>query len=102
MRAIIKRAFEPVGRLIDIPNELKPLQQAVGGYLEAVTLASDLAILCDEEGRLKGKIHNCTICGYEFVGTILAVGVSGEEFADVPITLEQWERMVTGTGGEDA
>ena len=96
MKAIIKRAFEPVGRLIDIPNELKPLQQAVGGYLEAVTLASDLAVLCDEEGRLKGKIHNCTICGYEFVGTILAVGVDGDEFTDVPLTLEQWERLTNG------
>lgn len=94
MKVIIKRTFEPVGRLIDIPNELKPLQEAVGGYLEAVTLASDLTILCDEDGRLKGKIHNCTICGYEFVGTILAVGVDGEEFTDVPIDLNTWEGMI--------
>ena len=94
MKVIIKRTFEPVGRLIDIQNELKPLQEAVGGYLEAVTLASDLTILCDEDGRLKGKIHNCTFAGYEFVGTILAVGVSGDEFTDVPIGLDTWEGMI--------
>ena len=65
----------------EIPNELEPLQKAVGGYLEAVTLASDFCILCNEEGRLMGLPYNTTICGVSFVGPLLIVGVAGEDFA---------------------
>lgn len=97
MKAIIKRPFEPVGRMIEIPNELKALQEAVGGYIEVVTLATDLAIVCDEDGRIKGEVPNCEICGIDFVGTILAVGVDGEEFADVPLDLDEWNWMVLGS-----
>lgn len=64
-------------------NELRPLQQEVGGYLESVTLAEDVCVLCDEEGRMKGKPYNTTVCGVSFVGTILIVGVAGEELADL-------------------
>ena len=86
MRAMRKRpgeAWEP----IEVANELKPLQQAVGGNLESFTFAEDACILCDEEGRLKGKPYNTTVCGVHFVGTILIVGVDGEDFSD--LTLEQ-------------
>lgn len=82
MRAMRKRpgeAWEP----IEVENELKPLQQAVGGYLESFTFAEDACVLCDEEGRLKGKPYNTTVCGVPFVGTVLIVGVDGEEFADL-------------------
>lgn len=82
MRVMRKRpgeAWEP----IEVENELKPLQQAVGGYLESFTFAEDACVLCDEEGRLKGKPYNTTVCGVPFVGTVLIVGVDGEEFADL-------------------
>ena len=42
-------------RRVNISNTLENLQKTVGGNIEAVTLASDLVILCDEEGLLKGK-----------------------------------------------
>ena len=86
MRAMRKRpgeAWEP----IEVANELKPLQQAVGGNLESFTFAEDACILCDEEGRLKGKPYNTTVCGVHFVGTILIVVVAGEDFSG--LTLEQ-------------
>lgn len=94
MRTIIKRAFEPVGRLIEIDNTLKALQDAVGGYIEVLTVASDLAIICDEEGRIKHLPYNTKIAGHDLVGTILVVGVDGDEFCDIPeeLTLEKWER----------
>lgn len=91
MKAIIKRAYEPVGRIREIDNTLESLQKTVGGYIEVVTLCTDLAIICDEEGRLKGLPRNCQICGADFVGTIVAVGVDGDEFCDCPLTLEDWE-----------
>ena len=94
MKAIIKRPYEPVGRLIEISNTLEALQQEVGGYIECLTVASDMAIICDEEGRLKSKPYNCEVCGINFVGVILAVGVDDDEFTDVPIDLTTWEGML--------
>ena len=87
MRVIYKApGKEPEER--DIPNTLAALQEAVGGYIETVTVCSDMVVICDEEGRLKGKEQNCTVCGADFVGPILFVGVDGENFTDCPLTME--------------
>lgn len=67
----------------DIPNTLEELQAAVGGYIETVTIATDSAVICNEEGRLLGMPHNVCFCGVDFFGPILIVGVDGEEFADL-------------------
>lgn len=64
-------------------NDLKAFQNAVGGYIEAVTIATDLVIIYNEEGRLKGLPHNTTVFGVDFCGTIIAAGVKGEEFASL-------------------
>ena len=64
-------------------NTLEAFQKAVGGFIEAVTLASDLVLICNEEGRLMELPHNMDICGYDFCGTILAVGAKGDEFASL-------------------
>ncbi len=88
MRVIVKEPGRPpVDK--DTPNALKPLQEAVGGYIESFTIAEDLVILCDEEGWLKMKKPNCKIFGNLFVGTIIFVGVQGEEVTDCPITAEE-------------
>ena len=94
MRAMRKRPGE-AWEVVEVANELEALQQAVGGYLESVTFAEDACILCDEEGRLKGKQYNTTVCGVPFVGTILIVGTSGEEFADLT---EEQERDLRNMG----
>lgn len=70
--------------LITMENSLRALQEAVGGKIEAVTIGEDMAIICNEEGRLKGLPYNCSYANIDFVGNILAVGVSGEEITDVP------------------
>lgn len=80
-------------RHVNIEKSLKNLQKTVGGYIEAVTLADDCAVICDEEGRLKGKPYCCTICGVSFVGTVVLVGVSGEEFSDLPGEWKEWKQM---------
>ena len=72
----------PVVELL-FDNDLKAFQEAVGGYIETVTIATDLVIICNEEGRLKGLPHNTTVFGVDFVGTIIAAGVKGEEFASI-------------------
>ena len=94
MRAIVKEPGRPpVDK--DIPNTLEALQQAVGGYIESFTIAENLVILCDEEGWLKMKKPNCKIFGNLFVGTIIFVGVNGEELTDCPFTAEApWDRLL--------
>lgn len=73
-------------RQMQVPNELPALQQLIGGYIESVTLCTDLVVLCDEDGRLKGLPYNCEVCGVTFHGPIMFVGVDGDEFCDVPWT----------------
>lgn len=67
-----------------INDTLENLQRTVGGYIEIVTLQRGLVVICDEEGRLKGKPYNCTINGVSFVGDIVIAGQKGKELADYP------------------
>ena len=41
-------------------TSLKSLQEAVGGYIEIVNGRNGELIVCDEEGKLKGKAINDT------------------------------------------
>lgn len=79
-----------VPRHVWISNNLEALQKDVEGYIETVTLATDLVVICNEEGRLMGLEPNCNICGYDFVGTIIMVGTDGEDFTDLPA---DWKTM---------
>lgn len=67
----------------NIPNTLEALQKAVGGHIEAVTIASDLALICNEEGLIMWLPYNLTVCERTFAGPIVAVGVYGEEFVSL-------------------
>lgn len=59
MKAIIKEPGKKP-RITEIENNLTALQEAVGGYIETVTLAKDCCIICNEEGRLQGLPYNLT------------------------------------------
>lgn len=89
-RQILAIVKEP-GRMPQVEplfeNSLHSLQEAVGGYIETVTLCSDLVIICNEEGRLLGLPHNCEVAGVDFVGTIVAVGTKGEDFASLKASI---------------
>ena len=83
---VIRKHPGQMPEVIDIENDGDAIRAELGGFIEAVTIAEDLAILCDEEGRFKNKAPNIAFkaLGVDFVGTILIVGVDGEEFCDVP------------------
>lgn len=83
IEVIIKRPGEAPAKKT-IQNRLEVLQAIVGGYIETVTLASDLVIICNEEGRIMGLPYNCDICGVSFVGPIIFAGIGGEEFTSAP------------------
>ena len=83
-------------RHVNISNSLENLQKTVGGYIETVTLAKDMVVICDEEGRIKGKEWCCNICGYDCVGTVILCGVSGDELADIPLDYKSMKRLLPG------
>lgn len=83
--------------LIDIDNstpdeELHALQTAIGGYIEAVTLAEDAVMLVDEDGLFKALNQNALaslVARQQIVGTAVIVGLDvnadGERvFCDCP------------------
>ena len=98
MNCIIKRPFDPIGRIKEIPNTLERLQTIVDGYIETVTVRNGLVIICNEEGKLTGMAPNFRIGFEQIVGTVIVVGVDGEEFTDVPIDLGEWEEMLVEWG----
>ena len=42
-----------------------------------------MCIICNEEGKLLGLPYNMSIFREDFVGTLVAVGVKGDEFASL-------------------
>lgn len=82
IKVIRKLPGEPA-QIVVITNTLHSLQAQVGGLIQAVTVAENCAILCNEEGRLMGLEPNCRIENNDFVGPILIVGVNGADFDDV-------------------
>lgn len=93
IRAIIKEPYKPAREEL-IENTLDTFQRLVGGYIETVTLGADWTVICNEEGRLEGLPYNLELCGVDFVGTIVLVGVKGENFADFPCFLEQLRDVI--------
>lgn len=89
IRVIIKRPGEAAFEA-SVANELQTLQLWAQGDIEAVTLSTGptVVLICNEEGRIVGLTPNCRINGEMILGTILLVGVKGEEFADCPYRLK--------------
>jgi len=71
-----------------VTNDLKHLQDYVGGYIEAIRFLEDVCLICNEEGKLKQLPTNFLLRGDLIVGNVLFVGVKGEEFADCPVKLK--------------
>ena len=76
-------------RRVAVKNELKALQETVGGYIETLTLAEGVVLICNEEGKLLKLEPNTHF--YTINGDFLLVGVNGEEFGD--LTEKQMEQL---------
>lgn len=82
MKAVRKRPGE-APEIVEIENTLEALQAEVGGLIESLQIATDCTLLVNEEGKLQGLKPNMWFCGDILVGTILAVGVKGEDFCSL-------------------
>ena len=111
IRAIVKRPDEEYGHVTNVSDKLETLQKTVGGYIETVTWQplmrqeDAFVVVCDEEGLLKDEPYNCTVWVRDqrwydrgpmtFFGTIVVLGVDGDEFADCPVDFQDWKKMVS-------
>jgi hypothetical protein len=96
IKAIVKRPDEMYGHMTWISNSLKNLQNTVDGYIETVTVASDMVIICNEEGLINWLPFNCAVGGHLLHGDIVVVGTDGEDFTDIPIDFKTWRTVWLG------
>lgn len=84
---IIEPGKDP--RMETIHNELHTLQRLVDGYIEVCPLVEDMVMIINEDGKLRGLPKNfwMKVIGDYIVGTAVFVGVDGDEFDNVPVTL---------------
>lgn len=86
----------PVGgepTVTDLADELASLQQAVGGYIEAIWLAPNVCMLINEEGKLNCEdvnepgtflFQHYTDSFYDYIaGDAVIVGTSNDVFTDL-------------------
>lgn len=66
--------------MMTIPNKLESYQSIVGGNIEAVPVSDHTVILCDDEGKLKGKPANRYFKNDVICGTFIVIGTDGENF----------------------
>jgi hypothetical protein len=92
LKAIVKEPGKEPEEFI-VADDYKELKSIVGGHLESVTVEEGLVVLCDDEGRLKGKPYNCWFDGINFRGTIVVLGSKGENFDNCPISLDEFREM---------
>lgn len=88
MKAVRKKPGE-APEIVEVDNTLEALQAQVGGYIQAVPFATDCALICNEEGKLIPLEANLAFCGDVLFGTVLVVGVRGEEFCSLDQTVAE-------------
>lgn len=93
IKVVIKRPDEEYGHMTNISNTLENLQKTVEGYIEVITLGK-LAIIMNEEGKLRGLPPNMPLGNDIIVGTIIICGIQDEDFADIPVTFAEWKKTV--------
>ena len=84
MRVIYKEpGKEP--RTMVIPNELKVLQDLVGGYIETLKIADNVVMIFNEGGKLLDLAPNFFVGAIADVilGPVIIAGEDGEEFTSL-------------------
>ena len=85
----------------NISISLENLQKTVEGYIETVTIASDMCFICNGEGAINGLPLNFRFSNLTFYGTVILIGVNGDEFTDIPITFQDAKRLFPTMFKED-
>lgn len=76
----------------EIEDDIKGLQRAVGGSIEAFYHQDGTCLVCNKEGKLNGLKGNRRIGGGIIAGAFFIVGTEGEEFRS--LTEEESEKYI--------
>lgn len=93
LRVLVNRQGLPL-RAEVVENTLRSMQELVGGPIGCVTVTEDLAIVCNEEGRIRGLSPSASLLSIQFVGPVAFVGVRGEDFMSITRKGEQLVRQI--------
>lgn len=93
LRVLVKRPGLPL-RAEVVENTLRSLQELVGGPIGCVTVTEDLAIVCNEEGRIRGLSPSASLLRIQFFGPVAFVGVRGDEFISITRKGERLVRQI--------
>lgn len=66
----------------EIPNELKPMQNIVGGFIEVIPVKNDLLVVCNEEGAIFELPLNKNL-GMNIYGNFFVARNEGPEFTSI-------------------
>lgn len=87
MKVIVIEPKEGQIYLHETEGQLRDFQELVGGYIETcapVELRNmGIQMLCNEEGLLRGLECNLNLFPFFYVGTLVMVGVRGDEFVSL-------------------
>lgn len=70
IKVLVKKPCEEA-EVQEIENTLESFQKIIGGYIQVVNHQRGVAIVCDEEGKLKGLKANILFGNDIIVGTII-------------------------------
>lgn len=90
---LVEPGTEP--KLVSVEHTLENLQKLVGGYIQAIYPWDDpVAVVCDDEGKLKGSFPNRMIEDYDLIcGSFFICGLGREDFESISDELaEKYER----------
>ena len=76
----------------EVANDLKSLQRAVGGHIEAVCMGDDTILVCNEEGKVKGMEGNRHVGNSIIAGPFFIVGEDEDDFRS--LTDEETQRYM--------
>lgn len=93
LRVLVNRSGLPF-RAEVVENTLRSMQGLVDGPIECVTVTEDLAIVCNEEGRIRGLSPSASILRVRFVGPVAFVGVRGKDFMNITRKVERLVRQI--------
>lgn len=84
MRILFRKPSNQPLQLMEVENELKPIQDLIGGYLQVVDIGQKVICILDEEGMLKGCSPNYYHDMYGMIlGNVIFCGVDGGEFTSL-------------------
>lgn len=92
MKVVIKKAGQ-MPEVKEIENELKPMQEIVGGDIEPFRMFDGIICVCNEDGKYNGLQPNFVYASDIIVGDVFFCSASGEEFDS--LTDEQIEMLMT-------